>query len=404
MTDYRQRLQAFMRQDRQPIRAEVPAVKEGDSGSATTAIIRLYDPIDSWGEWWGVSAKEFASVLDGLPESVTEIRLLINSPGGEVTEGVAILNLLRSHPARVVAVVEGLAASAASFVAAGCDELHMNLNAELMVHDAWGLCVGNAADMRQLADLLDHLSDNIASVYAARAGGTVEEWRAVMAAETWFSAEEAVTAGLADSVIEPASDDEATARNRFDLSIFNFAGRSRAPEPKYPADHPAVGSSATTEGSPAVAFSDEQYADLREKLGLEADADEDSILAAVDSVVEQVTAPSAQTEPTLPEGVVTITEAQLAQLRTDAQAGREAREAQMRAEREGLVNAAVRDGRIAPAERDGWLSKLETGTGAEQVLAGLKPGLIPVDQIGSGGAADLDTEFAEYVAIYGKEG
>jgi hypothetical protein len=123
---------------------------------------------------WGVSAKEFAAVLDELGPNVTQIDLRINSPGGEAMEGVAILNLLRSHPAKVVATVDGLAASAASFIAAGADETIMARNSQLMIHDAWGLCVGNAQDMKDLADALDKLSDNIASIYADKAGGTIE--------------------------------------------------------------------------------------------------------------------------------------------------------------------------------------------------------------------------------------
>lgn len=380
---------------RAPIRAEVPSVK----GDGQTATIRLYDPIDSWGEWWGVSAKEFAAVLDGLPETVSEIRLLINSPGGECTEGFAIVNLLRNHPARTVAVVEGLAASAASYVAAGCDEMLVAPNSEVMIHHPHGMCMGEATDMRQLADLLDHLAANMASIYAAKAGGTAEQWLDVMAAETWYSAEEAVAAGLADGITERSADPKAQAR--FDLSIFNFAGRHQAPEPKYPADHPGDGSSATTEGGPAVAFSDEQYTNLRETLGLDADANEDSILAAIGAVVEQATAPPAPEDaPSLPDGVVAISEAQLEQLRSDAQAGRDARAAQLTAEREALVTAAVADGRIAPVERDAWLAKLDTGTGAEQVLAALKPGAVPVNQIGHGGNVDLESDDALYAELY----
>jgi ATP-dependent Clp endopeptidase proteolytic subunit ClpP len=221
--DYTRRLRALAPVARQLIRAELPA----DSGDATTAVFRLYDPVDSWGGEWGVSAKEFAAALDALPDTVNEIRLHINSPGGEVFEGIAILNALRNHDARVVAVVDGIAASAASFIAAGADELVMARNSELMIHDAWGLVVGNAADMRQMADTLDHLSNNIASVYADKSGGDVADWRAAMAAETWYSAEEAVAAGLADRVDKKSN----AAKNHFDLSIFTYAGRDNAPGP-----------------------------------------------------------------------------------------------------------------------------------------------------------------------------
>lgn len=220
------------------IRASVlaPEVQDG------VAVLRLYDPIDSWGGDWGVSAKEFATILYTLDDDVTEIRLHLNSPGGEVFEGIAILNLLRQHRARVVAVVDGLAASAASFIACGVDELVMGRNTQLMIHDAWGLCVGNAADMRELAGRLDHLSDNIASVYADKAGGTVEDWRNAMLAETWYSAEEAVAAGLADAVDTggtPAEKD--TKANDFDLSAFRYQGRDQAPPPGVlPVDHAAT--------------------------------------------------------------------------------------------------------------------------------------------------------------------
>lgn len=215
-----------------PIRAETPTPEVVDG----VATMRLYDPIDSWGDVWGVSAKEFVQALDEVGD-VGEIRLHINSPGGEVWEGIAILNALRNHPARVVAVVDGLAASAASFIAAGADEVVMGRNTELMIHDAWGLGLGNAADLRDLASRLDKISDNIASVYADKAGGTVESWRASMLAETWYSADEAVAAGLADRIegAEPKG-----AKNAFDLSVFKHAGRAQAPEPTLPREEPAA--------------------------------------------------------------------------------------------------------------------------------------------------------------------
>jgi ATP-dependent Clp endopeptidase proteolytic subunit ClpP len=223
--DFARRLRAFHRPD--SARAELPKVDVADG----VATLRLYDPIDSWGEFFGTSAKEFAAALDTLPANVHEIRLHLNSPGGEVFEGIAILNALRNHDAKVVAIVDGIAASAASFIACGADELVMARNSELMIHDAWGLCVGNAADMHAMADMLDHISDNIASIYADKAGGTVEEWRAVMAGEAWYSATEAVDAGLADRVDDRKADE---AKNRFDLSIFTYAGRQAAPAPTRP--------------------------------------------------------------------------------------------------------------------------------------------------------------------------
>lgn len=175
--------------------------------AGTTATIRLYDPIDSWGGWWGMSAAEVADAVDKMPAEVTEIRLLINSPGGDVFDGVAITNILAAHPARIVAVVQGIAASAASFIATRADELVMNPGSMLMIHDASASVWGWAEDMRQMATLLDQISDNIAGMYAAKAGGTAAEWRQKMLAETWYTADEAVTAGLADSVGAASADD-----------------------------------------------------------------------------------------------------------------------------------------------------------------------------------------------------
>lgn len=207
-----------------PPMAFIEPVGDPEDGVAT---LRLYDPVDSWGGDWGVSAKEFAAALDGLPAGTKEIRLHINSPGGEVFEGLAILNVLRRVEARVVTVVDGLAASIASVIAMGGDEVVMARNSELMIHDAWGICMGNAEDMRALAGTLDHLSDNLASAYAGKAGGPVSDWRALMLAETWYGAEEAVAAGLADRVEEAAQ----AAQNVFDLTAFRYAGRAGAPQP-----------------------------------------------------------------------------------------------------------------------------------------------------------------------------
>lgn len=227
-THFAARLRALDRRaDRQPIKAEIP----DSTLDGLTAVIRLYDPVDGYGEDWGVSAKEFAAALDALPSNVAEIRLHINSPGGDVFDGVAIVNALRAHPARVVAVVDGIAASAASFIACAADETIMAPNSELMIHDAWGLCVGNASEMKSMAVMLDHISDNIASIYAEKAGTDVALWREAMSTETWYSAAEAVAAGLADQVAKAKGDTEGAAKARHDLSIFTYAGRTEAPTP-----------------------------------------------------------------------------------------------------------------------------------------------------------------------------
>ncbi len=385
--------------EKTPIRAEAPASKTADG----VVTLRLYDPIDSWGGPYGVSAKEFAEVLDALPNETTELRLHVHSPGGEVWEGLALLNLLRQHPARVVAVIDGLAASTASFVVCGADEVLIAPSAEVMVHEPWGLVVGNSADMQKMAGDLDHEADNLAGIYTGKAGGTVQDWRAVMAAETWFSAEEAVAAGLADRLLDadPAPADVAAAKARFDLTIFAHAGRAQAPAPQTPAA-PADGPIPTQERSPVVAFSDEQLTTLRQQVGVADDADGATILAALAEALTEQADPNPPTP--LPAGTVAIDSEQLQELQVAARAGQQARAQQETEHREQLVAAAVADGRIPPARRDAWLASLAADPGSEQTLAALAPGLIPVGApLGHTGQPDNSADDDVFEALFGAQ-
>lgn len=372
--------------EKTPILAAVPEVKP----DGTTAVLRLYDPIDSWGEVFGVSAKEFVAALDALPPDTNEIRLHVNSPGGEVFEAIAILNALRAHSARVVVVVEGIAASMASVIAVGADELVMARNSELMIHDAWGLCVGNAGDMTKMADDLARMSDNLASIYAAKTG-SVEEWRAVMAAETWYSAQEAVDAGLADRIgAEPA---DAKAKARFDLSVFRYAGRSAAPQT------PAA---ALASGPPATAqevhmFTDEQVAELRTRLGMpDADADGDAILAALDEALTE----RAEATPEVPEGQVLVPAAALADLQAAAETTRALAERQHTRDRAELLDS-FRD-RFAPASRAAWERQYDIDPEGTRNYLASAPVIVPLTEAGHAGESATNDD-ALYASLFGQE-
>ena len=119
-----------------------------------------------------------------------------------------------------------------SYIACSVDETIMSPNSELMIHDAWGVCVGDSADMAKISATLDQLSDNIASMYSAKAGGTVKHWRTKMLAETWYTADEAVAAGLADTVADPANTNTnaraKSARNRMALNRMALAALDQA--------------------------------------------------------------------------------------------------------------------------------------------------------------------------------
>ncbi len=182
----------------------------------------IYDDIGGY----GIKASALVSALNEIESKDITVRL--NSVGGEVFEGFAIYQALREHPANIHVVVDGIAASIASVIAMAGDKITMARNSQMMIHEGHVAIQGNAADLSKMVDLLDRASNNIASVYAERCGGTVEAWRSDMKAETWYTADEAVSAGLADEVI---AGKKRTARNVSDLQIFNYAGREFAPAP-----------------------------------------------------------------------------------------------------------------------------------------------------------------------------
>jgi ATP-dependent protease ClpP protease subunit len=179
------------------------------------------------GGWFGVNAQDFIDEIKGIKTG--SITLHINSPGGSVFDGVAIYNALRSHAAEINVEVDALAASAASFIAQAGDTVTMNQGSMMMIHDASAGSYEDAAGHRQTAEILDKISNSIASMYASRAGGTMETWRETMKAEAWYTAQEAVDVGLADSVGEAAASSDPA--DVWDLSIFNYAGRAHAPSP-----------------------------------------------------------------------------------------------------------------------------------------------------------------------------
>jgi ATP-dependent protease ClpP protease subunit len=391
-----------------------------DVASGSVATLRIYGPIDSWGGWWGISAKDVAKALDELPADVAEVRLRINSPGGEAWEGMAILNMLRAHRARAVAVVDGIAASAASVIAVGCDETVMSPGTQLMIHDASAFAYGDSATMEKAKRMLDSVSNSIASVYAGATGGTTDDWRAVMVEETWYTADEAVTAGLAARVavvkdagatetageneppVEPAGGEDPA--NEFDLSIYAHAGRAHAPAPKFPTA--SAEGSTHTEGGPAVAFSDEQITSLRQKLGVAEDADEATIMAALDEALDERAEPTATGSTTAAAaGATVVDQAVLEQLRADAQAGREARQQQLTAERDTAITAAITAGKTPPARRDHWAKAWDADPeGTRAVLDALEPGLVPVAELGHEGSHDTtkDANVDDWVADFVK--
>ena len=284
----RQREQAAKLREQHGIEAQ-SWYRISNAADPDEAEVMLYDEI---GGWYGATADQFIADLRGV--SSPNLRVRINSPGGSVFEGIAIANALRSHPGNVIIQVDSVAASIASVIAMAGDRIEMAPNSMLMIHEASGVCLGNAADMEEMAQLLALISDNIADAYAAKAGGTRDQWREAMRAETWYLPDSAVTAGLADEALsvpkrgEPVEpqpgEQEPDMARAWDLAAYGYTGPAKAESPK--------------PTPPPVAPSDVQAAlteDVRSLIGEEVAA---QLRAAVAEPSAEAAVTDAEGEPT----------------------------------------------------------------------------------------------------------
>lgn len=167
------------------------------------------------GEDWfgeGITAKSVSQWLRENARNADEITVRINSYGGWVSEGVAIYNILSSHKARVITLVDGFALSAASVIAMAGDEIHMRPGSMMMIHNAAGGAWGQAEDLESAASALRKMSDAAAGIYALRTSKPKEECAALMAAETWFTPDEALAAGFCDKIASGKADTKSAKR------------------------------------------------------------------------------------------------------------------------------------------------------------------------------------------------
>ena len=184
------------------------------------------DKADIWiygdiGESWAsdfVTAKGLSDELKKLA-GVKEILLRINSPGGNVFDGLAIYNSLKKFPAKIITEIDGMALSIASIIALAGDEVRMAGNAVYMIHNPWTMAAGDSAEMRKVADQLDLVRNSLAGTYSAKTGekSTVEQISDWMNAETWFNSEEALKAGFVDEITDPIE-----IASKYDLSRYNY--------------------------------------------------------------------------------------------------------------------------------------------------------------------------------------
>jgi ATP-dependent protease ClpP protease subunit len=191
----------------QPLHAEI-----GNEG----ATVYLHGVIG--GFWGDIDETEFIKVLAGIEADTIHLR--IDSPGGDVFAARAMMTAIAQHSAKVVAHVDGLAASAATGICMACDEVEMSQGAGFMIHNAWTIAIGNKSEMLDTAALLEKIDIGLANDYARRSGKSAEDVAALMDAETWFTADEAVENGFADRKVEVVKE---RSKNQWNLSAYEHA-------------------------------------------------------------------------------------------------------------------------------------------------------------------------------------
>lgn len=184
---------------------------EGD-----TTHVYLYDAI---GGYWGVEAESFVTRLNDI--DTAEIVLHINSPGGDVFDARAIAVAIKQHKSKVSAQIDGLCASAATYISAACDSVTMADGGFYMIHEGWTLAMGNKKDLTKTVALLEKVDDSIINDYQRKTGLEREKLASWMEDETWFSASEAKEHGFIDSVID--EDEAVENKSNWDLSAYSNA-------------------------------------------------------------------------------------------------------------------------------------------------------------------------------------
>lgn len=190
--------------------AGVRALSMGDN------VITMFDVIGE--DYWsggGITAKKVAAQLKAIGDRPVEVQL--NSPGGDMFEGIAIFNVLREHPKDITIKVMGMAASAASIIAMAGDRVEMGAASFLMIHNCWVLAIGNRHDMRQTSEWLEPFDQAMVDVYAARTGQKPADIAKWMDAETYMSGSQAIERGFADALLssdEMVLDESAQASDR----------------------------------------------------------------------------------------------------------------------------------------------------------------------------------------------
>jgi len=192
------------------------ATRQTGSFKAEGNELMLYGVIGSY--WEDLDSQ---IIVKTIKEMKGDITVKVNSPGGDVFDGIAIMNALKEHTRNgkgaVTVIVEALAASIASVIAMAGSKIIMSEGAFMMIHNPWTIAAGDSAEFKKTAGVLDQITESLNGIYSRKTGKSVEEITEMMNAETWMSAKDAVEMGFADSTDET----EPESVSNFDLSVFN---------------------------------------------------------------------------------------------------------------------------------------------------------------------------------------
>ena len=331
---------------------------------AMSADIYIYDVIGDFGQ----TAMSLVNEIKSLKGKV--LNVYINSPGGDVEDGIAVYNALSRHDGPVNVTVDGIAASVASVIAQAGGQRNMARGSAMMIHDAWGAAIGNSKTMQDAAAIFDQASDRVAEIYAYKAGGDAAEWRQRMKDETWYNAQQAVGVGLADAFDGP--------QGIAGVRAFNLSNYSQVPEwvPQQPTTTTAstnvnvnsitwsdtsgnTFTQSTQAGQPDSTEGDDMsLEEVRQALGLTEDGDP---IAAINALKGEVTSLKATINSDSPD------KGEAAQLRAELQAANKAildadaeknrtildlRERLASQQAENRVEKAIGQGKITPVNRD----------------------------------------------------
>ena len=320
-------------------------------------VIDIFDTIgaDFFGE--GVTAKSVAMALASDPEA-DSITVRIDSPGGSVFEGHAIFNLLRGADAPVNVEIIGLAASMASIIALAGDTVSMADNALYMVHNPFGMAVGDADEMRSTADLLDKVKSTLVNIYAKRSGKTKGQVSKLMNAETWLTAKEAKAEGFIDTVADSFGDKKeasAEAKGRIFATLSQFinppAQLLRSYESRMGQELVAAHSKgAPRQDPPQPKATTMDRAQILALLGLSADASDDTIRAKAQSLL------SPSLDNMVPRADLDAANEKLVKAQSELACHAKAEEDRFEKEVSDFVDAACAAGKIPPSSKDYHLS------------------------------------------------